>query len=215
MALSHLWSLFVKHWVPFTKWCFVPSLVEIGTVILKEKILKISSMYFCFFIIISLWKRGWPFFLNKFKFASPKDALCLVYIKLSKLSMYFDYFIMISTSKRAWPIIWTKLNPNLLRMLCVWFKLAQWFWRRKFLNFVNQCIFCYFVINSPWKRGPFIWTDLNPNQPRMLWAKFGWKPSGCREDENVKSLKTDRRKDERTDRWKDDRRQAIRKAHLS
>ena len=37
----------------------------------------------------------------------------------------------------------------------VWSKLAQWFWRRRFFNFVN--VFHYFVIISPWKRvGPFI-----------------------------------------------------------
>ena len=30
------WSLFVKHWVPFIKGCFVPSFVEIGSVVLKK-----------------------------------------------------------------------------------------------------------------------------------------------------------------------------------
>ena len=43
--------------------------------------------------------------------------------------------------------------------LCqVWLKLAQWFWRGRFLNFVT--IFSYFVIISPWKMvWPFIWTN--------------------------------------------------------
>ena len=88
-------------------------------------------------------------------------------------------------------------------MCQVWFKLAKWFWRRKFLNFVIQCIFCYFVIISPWKRvWPFIWTDFNPYQPRMLWAKLGWNlPSGSREDENVKSLQTDKWTDGQMDGW--------------
>ena len=82
--------------------------------------------------------------------------------------------------------------------------------------------FRYFVIISPWKRaGPFIWTNLNPLDPRMLCAKFGWNwPSGSgEEDENVKSLQTDRQTDRRTDRrtdgQTDDGRQVIRKAHLS
>ena len=37
----------------------------------------------------------------------------------------------------------------------------------------------------------FIWTNLNPLQPRMLCAKFGWNwPSGSgEEDENVKHLR--------------------------
>ena len=53
--------------------------------------------------------------------------------------------------------------------------------------------------------------NLNPLHPRMLCAKFGsnW-PSGCWEDENVKSIQTDRWPDGRTD-----GRQVIRKAHLS
>ena len=55
----------------------------------------------------------------------------------------------------------------------VWLKLAQWFWWRGLLNFVEY--FCYFVIISPWKRvGPFFWTNLNPLHPRVLCAKFGW-----------------------------------------
>ena len=53
--------------------------------------------------------------------------------------------------------------------------------------------------------GPFIWTNLNPLHPRMLCAKFGWNmPGGSgEEDENVKSLQTDGRKDGQTtdDRW--------------
>ena len=62
--------------------------------------------------------------------------------------------------------------------------------------------FRHFVIISPWKRaGPFIWTNLNPLHPRMLCAKFDWNwPSGSGEDENVKSLQTDRQTDGRTDR---------------
>ena len=69
------------------------------------------------------------------------------------------------------------------------------------------------LIISPLKRaGPFIWTNLNPLYPRMLCAKFGWNwPSGSGEDENVKSLQTDRQ----TDGWTDDGQQVIRKAHLS
>ena len=72
-----------------------------------------------------------------------------------------------------------------------WLKLARWFLRRGFFKF-RKCIFFYFVTISPWKRtGPFIWTNLSPLRPRMLWAKFGWNwPSGSgEEDENVKMWK--------------------------
>ena len=41
----------------------------------------------------------------------------------------------------------------------------------------------------------FIWTNLNPHHPRMLCANFGWNwPSGSREDENVKSLRQQQRR---------------------
>ena len=36
----------------------------------------------------------------------------------------------------------------------------------KKISWFQQCIFCYFVIISPWKRAlPFIWTYLNPHHP--------------------------------------------------
>ena len=70
---------------------------------------------------------------------------------------------------------------------------------------ISSMYFHYFVFISPWKRaGPFIWTNLNPLHPRMLCAKFGWNwPSGSGEDENVKSLQTDRQTDRKTDRRTD------------
>ena len=41
--------------------------------------------------------------------------------------------------------------------------------------FISSMYFRYFVIISPWKRVvPFVWTNLNPLHPRMLFAKFGW-----------------------------------------
>ena len=71
-----------------------------------------------------------------------------------------------------------KLESPLKDALCqVWLKLAQWFWRRRFFNFVNV-FSLIFVIISPWKRaGSIIWTNLNHLHPRMLcpfqlrWAK--------------------------------------------
>ena len=45
----------------FTHGCFVPSFVGTDQVVLEKKIFKISSMYICYFIIISPWKRAWPF----------------------------------------------------------------------------------------------------------------------------------------------------------
>ena len=45
----------------FTQGCFVPSLVEMGSVVLEKKIFLISSMYCHYFVIISPWKRDRPF----------------------------------------------------------------------------------------------------------------------------------------------------------
>ena len=63
-----------------------------------------------------------------------------------------------------------------------WLKLAQWFLWRRFFNFVN--VFSLFRNYLPLeKSGAFIWTNLNPLHPRMLWPKFGWNwPSGSGED---------------------------------
>ena len=93
----------------------------------------------------------------------------------------------------AWDSFWLSLlliSPSPEDALCqVWLKLAQWLWRRRYLNFRQIIYFRYFLIISPWKgAGSFIWTNLNPLHPRMLCAKFGWNwPSGSEEeDENVK-----------------------------
>ena len=111
-------------------------------------------------------------------------------------------------------LLWTKLNPIHLRMLCAKF---GWNWlsgsaEEDFL--ISSMYFRYFWIISPWKRaGPFICTNLNPLCSRMYFAKFGWNwPSGSWEQvENRKSLQTNGQ----TDRQTDDSRKAIRKAHLS
>ena len=65
--------------------------------------------------------------------------------------------------------------------LCqVWLNLVQWFWRRRFLNFINT--FSLSLI-SPFGKG------LGPSfplYPRMLCTKFGWNwSSGSGEEENV------------------------------
>ena len=96
--------------------------------------------------------------------------------------------------------------------LClVWLKLVKWFWRRLLFNIFN--IFYHFAIISPWKRAwPFIWTNLNALQPRMLYAKFGEKwPSGSGEEIWIWEKFTDGQ----NDKWTDDKQHVIRKAHLS
>ena len=50
----------------------------------------------------------------------------------------------------------------------VWLKVAQWFWRRRFLKILSM-YFRYFVIISPWKRaGRFIITPYTQFARHML-----------------------------------------------
>ena len=109
---------------PFPRRCIVPSLVEIGSVVLERKIFLISSMYFRYFAIISPWKRAEPFIWKKPEFLSPNDALCQV-----------------------------------------WLKLAQWFWRRRFVNFVN--VFSLFRNYLHLKKGGALHLNrLEPHSPK-------------------------------------------------
>ena len=83
-------------------------------------------------------------------------------------------------------LLWRNLNPLHPRMLCAeigWNWLWQWFWRRGFFNFDDVfSLFCKYLPLE--KSGPFIWTNLNPHDPRMLCAKFGWNwPSGSGEED--------------------------------
>ena len=61
---------------PFSRMLtIVPSLFEIDPVVLEKENLKILSIYFCFFVIISPWKRAWPFVSTKLNHLHPpKDA---------------------------------------------------------------------------------------------------------------------------------------------
>jgi hypothetical protein len=75
--------------------------------------------------------------------------------------------------------------------------------------------FYWFAIISPWRRAiPFIWTNLNPLPPRMIYAKSGpnWP---CRSGEEVENVKVYGQTDRQTDRQTDDGQNAIRIAHLS
>ena len=101
---------FEQTWIPFTQECFVPCL-DVG-------------------------KGPGPSF-EKLEFPSAKDALCLVWLKLTNWfwkswsrisSSYFLYFVIISPWKRTWPFILTNLNS-------LWIGLDVL--KRKILNFFH------------------------------------------------------------------------------
>ena len=81
------WSLFVKPWVPFTKRCFLPHLVEIGSLVLQQKILKFCQYFSLFRNYLPL-EKGVALCLNKYEIPSPKDALCQVWLKLAQLGSW-------------------------------------------------------------------------------------------------------------------------------
>ena len=78
--------------------------------------------------------------------------------------MYFRNFITISPWKRVGALYFNKLeSPSPKDTLCQdWLKLAKWFWRRRFLKFVN--VFFAILSLSPLEKGAgsFIGTNLNP-----------------------------------------------------
>ena len=55
-------SSFEQTLIRFTQGCIVLSLVEIGPLVQENKIFKILSMYFCYFVVNSPWRRAGPSF---------------------------------------------------------------------------------------------------------------------------------------------------------
>ena len=85
-----------QTWLPFTKGCFVPSLVETGSVVPEKTFFLIWSMYFRFFIIISPWKKGGPFIWINLNPLHP-GMLCAKFflnwhVALKKILNFFNVF---------------------------------------------------------------------------------------------------------------------------
>ena len=121
-------------------------------------------------------------------------------------SMYFRSFVIISPWKRAgkgWDPSFKKLDFPLPKdALCqVWLKLAQWFLRRRFFNFVK--VFSLFRNYFPLRKGRSPSFD-------QTWTPFT-------QGQDVK-LQTDRqpdRQDRQTNRQTTNEPQAIRKPYVS
>ena len=100
--------------------------------------------------------------MNKLECPSPKDALCQVWLKLAQWfwrRRFFNFVNVFSLFRNYLPLekggahYLNKLeSPSPKDALCqVWLKLAQWFWRRGFLNFVN--VFSLFRNYLPFEKG--------------------------------------------------------------
>jgi len=126
----------------------VLSLVKIGPVVLEKKIFLILSMYFSLFPNYLPLEKGGALHLNKLESPSPKDALCQVWLKLAQWfwrRRFFNFVNVFSLFCNYLPLEKDRAlhlnkleSPSPKDALCqVWMKLAQWFWRRRFFNFVN------------------------------------------------------------------------------
>ena len=142
-------------------------------------------MYFRFFIVISPCKRVGPFICtNKLESPSPKDALCQVWLKLAQWfwrRRFFNFVNVFSLFRNYLPLEMggalhlNKLeSPSLKEALCqILLKLAQWFWRRRFL--ICQYILSISQLSPLGKgRGPSFEQTWILFTPGCLCAKFGW-----------------------------------------
>ena len=130
-------------------------------------------MYFCYFVIISPWKKVWPFqtgipFTLECFVPSVVETRPVILGKIFGNFCYYRYYLTLENKLKS-----TSTKDALCQ---AWLKLALCF-LRIFLNFVNK-------VNSfiifPWKRASsFICINLNLINTRVRIAKFGlnW-PSG-------------------------------------
>ena len=73
------WIFIWRNLNPLHRRSFVPSLVDFWPCGSGVEDFWILSMYFCYFVIISPWKRAGALICS-----SPKDALCQVWLKLAQ-----------------------------------------------------------------------------------------------------------------------------------
>ena len=126
---NQLWKLncssFKQTWIPFTKGCFLPNLVEIGPAVLEKKIFKFRQ---CILTI------SWSSPLGKGLGLSFEQTWFLITqwgivpsLKLAEgfWRRGFLNFAIISPWKRVGPFTWTNLNPHHPRRHCAKF---GWNW---------------------------------------------------------------------------------------
>ena len=126
----------------------MPSLDKNWLSISGEEDFVISSMYFRYFIIISPWKRAGPFIWTNLN-PLHQRMLCAkfgwnwlngsgeedFFNFVNVFSLFLNYLLL----EKDGPLHLNKLeSPSPKDALYQdWLKLAQRFWRRRFLNFVN------------------------------------------------------------------------------
>ena len=119
-------SSFVQFFlIPFTQECFLPSLVEIGPVVLEKKIFFIFQGIFTFSLLSPLGNDWWSSF-EQIWIPFPQGLFGSNLIEIGPVVLEKKIFFNISDfllNKREFP------SPKDASYQ-VWLKLAQWFWRR-------------------------------------------------------------------------------------
>ena len=134
---------FEQSWIPFTQEFFVPSLVDISSVVLKKKIFLISSMYFHDVNINSHRERAGPFLwwiMNPLHLRMHCAKYGWNWPTGSEEEDFFNFVTIFLLFRNYLPLEKSRaLHLNKIESctpkddLCqVWLKLAQWFWRRRF-----------------------------------------------------------------------------------
>ena len=140
---------FEQPWIPFTQGCFVPILVEIklAQCFWRRRFFYFVNVFLLFHNYLPLEKDRALDLIN-IESPSPKDALCQVQLKLAqwfwkwRLFNFINVFLLFRNYlplEKGGALHLNKLeSPSPKNAMCqVWLKLAQWFWRRRFFNFVN------------------------------------------------------------------------------
>ena len=133
-------------------------------------------MYFCYFAIISPWKRAGPFIWTKLSPLHPKMPCAKFgwnWLSGSGeedfliLSMYFSYFIIISSWKGHCPSFeqnWIPFTQGCLVLSLV--DIGSVVFEKKIFK-ISSIYFRYFLIISPWKRaGALHLKKLEPPLPK-------------------------------------------------
>jgi hypothetical protein len=104
-----------------------------------------------------------------------KHTCMRVHAGMLSVILLFYYYIPL---EKGYSLRLNKLeSPSTKDDLCrLWLNLAQWVWRKRFLNGSTPFFFFFiFVIISPLKRTwPFISTNLNSLHPKIICIKFDW-----------------------------------------
>ena len=165
----------------------MPNLVEIGPAVLDKKILNFVNLYFCYFIIISPWKRIGPFICTNLNPHHPRRHCA----KCGSGEIFFEFrqflhFLNYLPLEIGWgPLFEQTWIP--IKQGCIVLSLVEIgpvvLDKKIFFNFLN--VFSHFRNYLPLEKGgAIIWRNLNPLHPKMHCAKFGWNwPSGSEEEE--------------------------------